>query len=77
MTWNDIEQGHWSKPHPDHHEWQEMWSSWRFEMTDDQTAAVPTQDCRWIFILAWQGLEKEVTSQSSLESGAQKFWEMP
>ena len=32
-------------------------------MTDDDTAAVPTQICRWIAILAGQGIEKGHWSQ--------------
>ena len=69
ITSNGIEKGHWFKSHLHRHDWHELWSSWRFQKTDNETAAVPTQACRWIDILAWHGIEKEVTDQRSFESG--------
>ena len=44
-------------------------------MTDDETAAAPTQICRWIAIPAYHGIEKEVTDQKPLESRAPNFEE--
>ena len=59
----------------DHHDLYDIWSSWCFRMSDDKTAAVSTQLCRWIAILAWHGIEKEVTDYRPWESSALNFEE--
>ena len=59
----------------DHRDLYVIWSSWRFTVTEEETVAVPIQICRWIIILAWHGIEKEVTDQRPLESRARNFEE--
>ena len=55
-----------------------IWSSWRLRLINDETVAAPTRSCRWVCwfaILAWRGLEKEVTYHRLLGSKSRNFHE--
>ena len=68
-----LAEGHWRKLHLDHYHWPEIRSSWRFMMIADETVVVQAQNARWIAILAWHGLEKEVVGHKSLGWGSWNF----
>ena len=51
MTWT---KGCLFKLHLDHHHLPEIWPSLRFRVVNDETSAVPTENCLWIVILDWK-----------------------